>query len=232
MSVQVKSYADPMRLVMCGSLCQYCGVADKGWFRIYDNYGILWCDLHKSLAERDGRAWLCRNYKVTWKNATADPLFVKGELLDRDICVRRSSGAIETKGWRLCEPTFDNPAFVSKDETGWWMCAQNTDTHVGRGVLIEDLKLSLPEDRWGLVDAFTARLNKGFYTAEFNAYAQAKEAWARAAADAENPGASDVGVLSPVSPIREVFHPSLGFGRVLVVPDSAVVAQVKEGDPQ
>jgi len=232
MSIQVKSYVDPMRLVLYSPLCQYCGVADKGWFRIYDKYGILWCDLHKSLAERDGRAWLCRNDKVAWKDATADPLFVAGGLLDCDISVRRSSGAIETKGWRLSKPSFDDPAFVNKDEKGWWMYALNTDTQVGRGVRIEDLKLSLSEDKWGLVDAFISRLNNGFYTAEFDAYEQAKMEWQRVAADAENPGASGIGAKLADSGIQAVFHPKLGLGRVVIVPEiKAALDQLKDGDP-
>jgi hypothetical protein len=231
MSSQVKTYADPMRLVLYKPLCQYCGVADKGWFPIHDKFGILWCDDHKYLADRDGRAWLCRNSKVAWEDATADPLFVTGELLDRDILVRRSSGAIETKGWRLCTPSFDDPAFVNKDEKGWWMYAQNTDTHVGRGVLIEDLKLSLPEGKWDLVDAFVSRLNKGFYKADSDAYALAKMAWQKAAADAENPGASRIGAKQTESGIQEVFHPSLGVGKIVIVPDSSSVQQAKEGDP-
>jgi hypothetical protein len=216
---------------MYSTLCQYCGVGDKGWYRICDKYGILWCENHKGLAERDGRAWLSRNDKVAWGDATKDPLFTETELFDKDVTVRRSSGALETKGWRLCKPSFDEPAFIQRDSTGWWMPALNTDTQIGRGILIEDLKLSLSEDRWGLVDAFILRLNTGFYKAEAAAYMEALESWRKMAAEAENPGATGVGVKAVQSGIKEVYHPSLGFGRIVEVPKQVASVDVKEGDP-
>ena len=40
---------------------------------------------------------------------------------------------------------------------------------------VRDLKMSLPEDKHGLVDAFEARLIRGFYVPEMQAYEEALE---------------------------------------------------------
>jgi len=54
-------------------------------------------------------------------------------------------------------------------------------SEITRGLLVEDLKLTVPESKWGLVDAFLARLEAGFYTAELTAFQEAVATSAAAA---------------------------------------------------
>jgi len=144
---------------------------------------------------------------VKWSDAIDDPLFVETGLLTwgeagpemSDIKVRRSNGAIEGD-WQLHPPTRSwvesNYVCRSKSSGRWSIQAIQKYTEVTRGLLVEDLKLTLPEAKWGLVDAFLARLEAGFYKAEHEAFQEAVAAAATAAATtaaqvAKEPSVSD-----------------------------------------
>ena len=228
--------------------CQYCGGPthdegdNSGYNPIMLHFGVVACVEHKDRAQRDGNAWLHRNNVVDWHDAIQDPVFAM--LLNRDIKVRRTSGAIED-GWRIEPPTYDEPPFFIRSETSgeWSVKAKQADNI--RGLRVRDFKLSLPEEQHGLVDAFIARLNRGFYKADSDAYealeAQAAQA-AQAAADEPHPPRSLTAVDAALIAYRAAeaasaaakaqvqaggpliclcVHPELGVGRVFMPPLTA-----------
>lgn len=215
-------YAEPFRLVMIPSVCTYCTKSHTGVEYVEHQQGILRCDEHKPLAQRDVRAYLYRCGKVNYKDAIDDPLFKTTELLDMDIKVRRSSGVVED-GWRLAKPFYGNRCLLSTDDSGnWYMIASFNEDEIIRGVLVRDLKMVLPLEKHGLVEDFIGRLVARFYKAEQIAY----EAAIVEAEAAENPSttfaqpAEAVQAVQTVQavPIYTVNCPGLGIGRVLIPP--------------
>lgn len=144
--------------------CQYC-VKDGDFYPIEFTFGIYACADHNLLAERDRKAWMHEAGIVMWSDATKDPMFKELGLIQYPILVRRSSGAIEGD-WMLMKPSLCNMAHLKRSRAcgKWYMMAIQDYTDSERPILVEDLKLSLIDERQhGLVDAFIARLEAGFY---------------------------------------------------------------------
>lgn len=210
------AYATPMVMQGFRPKCQYCDEPDTHFEYLHDNVGLISCDKHRELAERDARAWCAGQGLVRWTCAVNDPLFVEGGLLTwagpkpqmNDIKVRRSSGAVEG-GWELHPPTrsWIESNYVTRSKTTgrWSVQVIQKYSEITRGLLVEDLKLTVPEAKWGLVDAFLARLEAGFYTAEHMAF---KEAVAAAKAQ----------------PVKPVSAAAQEIGRLLETHDSRAAA--------
>jgi len=226
-----KPFAEPIRFVMVRMKCAYCDAGDTGHVGSTGLFGIMHCDDHADLASRDFKAWAHRERKVLLEDYEMNPLFVEGKLLERDIAVVRTSGAVDMTGWQIVEPSFDEPAYISYslEDKCWHIGVWNAIMGIWRSLLISNLKLSLPETQHGLVDAFLDRINSGIYTAEHDAYCAAVERWAHESAEAENhyPGGSDV--PPPSHKIVVAHHPEYGYGRVVVPVEKAVLEVT--GDP-
>lgn len=201
-------YAEPFRLVLIPNVCTYCHKINNGVVYADFQLGILTCEDHRPLATRDVRAYFHRRGQVMHKDAIQDPLFTTTGLLEMNIKVRRSSGAIESD-WKLAKPSFGNRCLLSLDDSGdWYMIASLRDDEIIRGVHIRDLKMVLPVTQHSLVDKFIERLSAGFYKADHEAYM----------ALSENPGPA-----CSESNIYTINHP-IGFGRILIPPS--------KGDPE
>lgn len=208
----IKLFAIPMVMQGYRPQCQYCGGEDTYFEYLHNSVGLLSCDEHKELAKRDAQAWCAGEGLVRWRDGIQDPVFVEGGLLTwagvepqmNDLKVRRSSGAIEG-GWELHPPTrsWIESNYVTRSKTTgrWSVQVIQKYSEVTRGLLVEDLKLTVPEAKWGLVDAFLARLEAGFYKAEHAAFQEAVAASAAAAAAA----ATAAGAVSVKDDVRRLM---------------------------
>ena len=148
--------------------CQICGKPDGHFYGIESSFGIHACSDHKTQAISALKNWMHKRGFVRWQDAINDPLFtVAKDLIESYILVRRSNGALEDD-WMLMKPSLFNMASVKRSRScgKWYMTAIQDYTDSERAILVEDLKLSLPEANHGLVDAFIQRLDSGFYINE------------------------------------------------------------------
>ena len=169
---QVKLVASPMRMRMFSPECQYCGEVDTYYDSVGYEYAMLSCDKHKHLAQRDAKAWCHEMGYVRFVDAVKDPLFVESDLLSSPIKVRRSNGMIQD-GWSLALPSYTSPCHLTCKDGKWMMHAQDATLDLRRGVLVEDLKLSLPESLHGVVDNFVMKLDFGLYKVDHDAFTTA-----------------------------------------------------------
>ena len=176
----MKLCALPVRTVMFKPICAYCGKTEA--YYAYCDYqkAVLACadPEHQALADRDAKAWLGIYRCVRPEHYREDPLFQETELLSSDIVVKRSSGEIEIDGWTIRKPSLYESALVRfrKEDETWVILVIKNEEDIQKDIPVRDLKLSLPEEQHGLVDAFEARLVAGFYHAEIQAYEKALKA--------------------------------------------------------
>lgn len=194
-------------------ICAYCGKAESFYAQCDFRLAVLACDdsEHQRMAERDAKSWLHKNGRVRREDYTQDPLFHDTDLLTRDVHVPRNSGNIDKEGWKIRNPSYTDYAFVQYDKGKWYIPVIKEDG-LQKGIKIQDIKLSLPEEKHALVDAFEAKLIQGFYLAESLAYDEAKRLQ----------GEQDNSVVQ--GNIQPCIHPVYGVGRVFV-PEEAVPAQ-------
>ena len=95
----------------------------------------------------------------------------------------------------------------------WLVPVGNASEDLVKAIPVSDLKLSLPEDKHGLVDAFELRLKAGFYRAAMRGYEEALQQQN----EMEEPTA---GAASPrmEDNIVQRFHPEHGVYRMFVPP--------------
>lgn len=214
----------PTRTVLFRPICAYCGKEESFYAYCDFRLAVLACDdpEHRLLAERDAKSWLHKNGLVRHNDYTQEPLFQETDLLTRDVHVPRSSGKIDTEGWKIQTPSYVDYAFVrlGGDEKKWHIPVIKEDL-LQKCIKIQDLKLSLPEDKHALVDAFEAKLVHGFYLAESLAYDEAK----KLQEEQDNPVASSTKPLTQDN-IQPCIHPVYGIGRVFV-PEAGPA----QGDP-
>ena len=176
----MKLCALPVRTVMFQPICAYCTKSETFYAYCDFQMAVLACadPKHQAWAERDAKAWLGRNKCVSPKEYMEDPLFQETDLLSRDVVVQRSSGEMEIDGWTIREPCYTEPAMIRfrEGDKAWVVLVIKKEEGIQKDIPVRDLKLSLTEDKHGLVDAFEARLFAGFYSAEVEAYEQALEA--------------------------------------------------------
>ena len=89
----------------------------------------------------------------------------------------------------------------------------NVSEDLVKAIPVSNLKLSLPEDKHGLVDAFELRLKAGFYRAAVRAYEEALQQQN----EMEEPSAN-ADAPQPEDNIARMFHPQYGYGRIFVPP--------------
>lgn len=219
MSSPVKLCAVPVRTVLFRPICAYCGKSEKHYANCDVQLAVLACGNpeHQAWADRDAQAWLGRHGYVRPKHYREDPLFKDTNLLSREVVVPRSSGAIDREGWVITKPYIDESALIcfDKSEQLWTVHVSNTAEEIVKRISVRDLKLSLPEDKHGLVDAFELRLKRGFYRAAMRAYDEALEQQKEMnepTAEAAAPRVEDS--------IVPAFHPTYGYGRVFVPPSA------------
>lgn len=217
----------PTRTVLFRPICAYCGKEESFYAYCDFRLAVLACDdpEHQRMAERDAKSWLHKNGLVRHNDYTQEPLFQETELLTMDIHVPRSSGRIDTEGWKIQTPSYVDYAFarLGGDEKKWHIPVIKEDL-LQKCIRIQDLKLSLPEDKHALVDAFEAKLVQGFYLAESIAYDEAK----KLQEEQDNPTASSTKPI-PEEFIQPLFHPVYGLGRQFVPPLQESVQE--QGDP-
>jgi hypothetical protein len=184
----IKLAATPIRTVMFRPVCAYCGKPEKHWEICDIQLAILACGdpEHQAWAERDAKAWLGRTKCVHPQDYRLDPLFEQTDLLSIDIAVKRTSGEIELDGWVIRRPYYDDAALIRfyTAEDLWLVPVTNAREELNKQIPVRELKLSLPEEMHGLVDAFELRLINGFYTRQMEAHEEAVEAQK----EMENPG--------------------------------------------
>ena len=161
------------------NICAYCGISDiSGNFYVGPLDCILACKTHGDLAKRDGRAWFHKNNLVSHWDAFNDPLFTAlnpkpGLAQTADLRIVTPSGRIES-GWRFrFLASWNDPLHLYKEGDAWMIHVEEAPRGKKRAILVSDLALSLPPDKHRLVDAFIARLERGFYKAEADASAAA-----------------------------------------------------------
>lgn len=215
MSTPVKLCAEPTRTVMFRPICSYCGKNEEFYANCDYQLSVLACSKaeHQQWADRDAKAWLHRNGSVKPKHYRDDPLFQQTDLLSAEIAVKRSSGEIELDGWIIIKPSFDQPALVRFSEGQWLVPVIKPEEDIQKHIPVEELKMSLTEDKHPLVDAFEARLKAGFYRIEAEAYEEALQQQG----EMDEP---TVGALAPrvEDRIVRMFHPEHGAYRVLMPP--------------
>ena len=129
--------------------------------------------------------------------------------------MKRSSGAIDREGWTIRKPYIDDAALITfyaaKDV--WVVPVGNASEDIVKAIPVSELKLSLPEEEHGLVDAFELRLKAGFYRAAMRAYEEALQAQK----EMEEPTA-EAAAPRMEDNIVPMFHPEYGYGRMFVPP--------------
>ena len=208
----------PVRTVMFQPICAYCGKEESFYAHCEFRLAVLACDNpeHRILAKRDAKSWLHKNGRVRREDYTKDPLFQETELLTTDVHVIRSSGEVEAEGWMIRASRYDDHANIKLCEGAWYVPVIKKD-QIQKSIQVQELKLSLPQDKHALVDAFEAKLTEGFYLAESLAYDEAKD----------NPAHPSTKTV-PEDNIQTFFHPVYGVGRVFA-PSGQEPAEV-QGD--
>lgn len=214
----LKLCALPVRTVMFKAICAYCEKCEEYYAHCDVQLAVLACGdpEHQAWADRDARAWLGRHSLVRAKDYREDPLFKDTDLLSRNVVVKRSSGVIDRGGWTIRKPYFHDAALITfyTTEEVWAVPVGNASEEVVKAIPVSELKLSLPEDKHGLVDAFELRLKAGFYRAAMLAYEEALEAQKEMEEPTEEAAAPSV-----EDNIVSAFHPEHGYGRVFVPPE-------------
>jgi hypothetical protein len=209
MNTATRTSAEPTRTVMFRPICSYCGKNESYYANCDFQLSVIACDdpQHRAMADRDAKAWLHRNHFVRPQHYKGDPLFQQTNLLKEDVQVKRSSGAIDKIGWTIRAPGFNDTAMVSFIDGAWAIPVINNEELIQKYIHVQELKMSLPEDKHPLVDMFEARLQVGFYIAEANAYDKVLLAERKN----ENPY---VDAQYQEDNIVTIFHPVYGVGRV------------------
>jgi len=213
--------AKPTYLSMFSQRCSYCGIPNSGHTHGDAQAGprlaVLACMDHGALAKRDARAWMNAHGYVLLQDVTGDPLFgalgytddhwVLREPLPMSLTVKRTSGVLEP-GWGFrCVSTYMDPIGLQRDGAGKWCISVVGPQGHTKGIIVDELTFSLPEDKHDLVAAFVARLDAGIYKADADAHAAAVAA-----------GAAPATAMEPAG-IQTVFAPEMGgLGRVCYPP--------------
>lgn len=216
MSQQVKLSAVPIRTVMFRPNCAYCGKPEDHYAHCDFRLAILACKdpEHQAWSNRDAEAWMGRNKIVNHKDYRQDPLFQSTDLLLRCVPVRRSSGEIEIDGWRIFLTSSADALIRFREYDGLWVIPViKSEEDIKKYIPVRDLKMSLTEDKHGLVDAFEARLIRGFYIPAMEAYEEALEAQK----EMEEPTAAAL-VPQAEDYIVPALHSEYGICRVFVPP--------------
>jgi hypothetical protein len=215
----------PVRTVLFRPICAYCGKVETFYAHCDFRLAVLACDdpEHQRMAKRDANSWLHKNGRVRPNDYTKEPLFQETELLTMDVHVIRSSGEVEREDWKIRAPLYYDHALIQFDKDNWYIPVIK-ENGLQKGIKVQELKLSLPEDKHALVDALEAKLVQGFYLAESLAYDEAK----RLQEEHDNPAPSSTKPM-PEDNIHTIFHPVYGVGRQFV-PSGQELAEV-QGDP-
>jgi hypothetical protein len=212
--------AKPTRLVMYSPRCSYCGAdtQDKndGSARAGPRQSVLACTAHADLAKRDARAYMHKNGTMCrWDVIQDDPLFEALGFTGERICspgvplknltVKRTSGALEPGWWFRNFSSVFEPLDLAKRDGRWHIPAEGPG-EVTKGIRVEEITLSLPEDKHHLVTAFIARLDT-IYKADADAHDAAVAAGAKPETPATHPH------------IHMAYSEAYGrFGRVFEMP--------------
>jgi hypothetical protein len=181
MSAIIKRFASPQAYIVgqSANMCAYCGIGDiSGNFYVGPLDCILACKTHGDLAKRDGRAWFHKNNLVSHWDAFNDPLFTAlnpkpGLVQAADLRIVTPSGHIES-GWRFrFLASWNDPLHLYKEGDAWMIHVEEAPRGKRCVIHVSDLALSLPPDKHDFVDAFIARLERGFYKTEADASAAA-----------------------------------------------------------
>ena len=242
MSAPLKLCAVPVRTVMFRPICAYCQKPERHYAFCDVQLAVLACGNpeHQAWADRDAEAWLGRHRYVRPNHYREDPLFKETDLLSREVVVPRTraaqcddcggraaypsgggpecakcAGTPDHQGWTIRKPYWDDAALITfyAAKGVWVVPVGNAEEVIEKHIPVSDLKLSLPEDKHGLVDAFELRLKAGFYRAAMQAYELAlmqQKEMEEPTAEAAAPQAEDN--------IVPAFHPTYGHGRVFVSP--------------
>lgn len=197
--------AYPIRLVMFRPLCLYCGKPETYTATCNYQLGILACEEHKAWADNDSKAWLDMNGCVRAEDYTQEPLFQETDILHTDVKVKRKGGTIDEQGWKIEHPRHGNYAYIKNIENIWAIPVTKNDDNLYKYIPLEDLKMSLPEDKHALVDALNAKLSSGLYSAERLEYDKLYSPLHKEPKEEAN--------------IHEVVHSVYGAGRVFTPPE-------------
>lgn len=198
--------SEPRSLIMRQQACDYCRESpEEGgpFIGIQHAFGILCCNQHVPLAQRDCKAWRARNNRVGFWDAMKDPrvnaFFVA---LDTRFPVLRSSGDID-HGWKVLLPESCSPHDIGKKRNDEWMftveaCDPSRDLQKAvafEDYLRDDLASHFPEGIKELAQAAIDALDAGIYAEEL-------QEWTELSND------PDSGLLPDVPQIKQVLHSS------------------------
>ena len=238
----LKLCAVPVRTVMFRPICAYCGKSEKHYAHCDVKLAVLACGNpeHQAWADRDAQAWLGKHRHVRPKHYREDPLFKDTDILLRDVVVPRTraaqcddcggraayplgggpecakcAGTPDHEGWTIRKPYCDDAALITfyADEGVWLVPVGNASEDLVKCIPVSNLKLSLPEDKHGLVDAFELRLKAGFYRAAMRAYEEALQQQN----EMEEPTTAAAAPRVEDNIVHR-FHPQHGVYRVFVPP--------------
>jgi hypothetical protein len=200
-------------------ICAYCGKPEEHYAHCDFKLAVLACanPEHQAWAERDAKAWLGRNMCVKPEHYESEPLFQDTDILSVDVVVKRSSGEIEVDGWRILTPCLDESALIRyREDDGLWVIPViKSEEGIQKHIPVRDLKMSLTEDKHGLVDAFEAKLVAGFYHASVQNYEEAL----KAQDEIEEPSAGSLVPQAEDYMVRAV-HAEYGECRMFVPPSA------------
>lgn len=163
--------------------CAYChSLADASPFIIKENIQhptwshvitryIYNCKTHVVDAQRDFRAYMHLKSRVLQVDALTDKLFTVITKSTPIVVERAHRTYFDKVGWTISDT---NDALIQKDlaTSVWTIVVVNKMAHLTKRIPVSDLKLCIPDG--ALVDAFIARLDEGFYKAEYEAFVSSR----------------------------------------------------------
>ena len=175
------TFQEPNYLVMQPLLCAYCRHFGDKPSVVSPMFGIISCDDHKPLAQRDCNAWLHKNRRVRFRDALAHPamkLFF--DALPPTFPTIRSSGARD-EGWFLPKDGSSWDAVLCVNSAGLWSLPIEKedgpavglkDNRITRSSSFQSfLEVAVPGITPEMVATAVAALDAGLYKVDFEAQA-------------------------------------------------------------
>ena len=207
----------PRWLVMRVQVCDYCRGAieeDGPAVNVRHNFGILCCNEHVPLGQRDCKAWLGINNSVNIWDAKVNPhvgrFLSMLEGYQGGFPVVRTSGVIDN-GWKLMYPSYEHACDIRKTTSNSWrfmVDASLTKRNIVKEVRMEDylrddIAARFPDYFKEIVQAAIAALDMGIYKEEVRIWKELSE----------DP---DAGVMPDIPQIKNVVNSSGVEFRVFV----------------
>jgi hypothetical protein len=172
-----EKYAFPKRAVMCTLECAFCCKESVHYAFCAPQLAVFACKKpeHISFAEKSKNVWLGLRKRVLFEDFCNEELFTNTNILSIDVAVKRSekladgTAKVDLQGWKIIKPLLPHvPVTIGfkAQKNAWVIDVLNSDEDASKSIPLEDLKMSLSEDKHVLVDTFVAKLESGVYYKE------------------------------------------------------------------